>query len=132
MIYTFSHNDIQENAQQTKDRTANANPINKVCFIALLGQAEVSELIETMGTPEGYYQKDDITWASIGNIDYVFKSTNIDIQAQDIIKLNDNKGFSEVVEVYDDRKMFLIPIEGSSSFEEIPFNQVNCVYRRVS
>lgn len=56
----------------------------------------------------------------------------LDIQAQDLVKLKNDNDFLEVVEVCDDRETFLYVIDGTSSFEEVSFNQIESVYRKTN
>jgi len=71
----FSHNDTQEAAQQVRERRQGATSINKVAFVAAVGQQVFEELELKVGRVphDEFYQFNGGMFVSCGAIDYVFK-----------------------------------------------------------
>lgn len=70
--YVFSHNDIQESAQDYKDRTEESTPIDEDKFISLIGNSEYEELVSSFGCFGDTFKSEDCIYVSIQNIDYIF------------------------------------------------------------
>lgn len=70
--YVFSHNDINESAQDYKERTQESSPISNEEFIRLIGNTEYEELISSFGCFGDTFRSDDCIYVNIQNIDYIF------------------------------------------------------------
>ena len=125
MKYKFSHNDTQEQAQQVKDRTANAVIITKGTFVDILGQSETAELFDSIGTPQKCYQKDDMVWVSIGNIDYVFKSIDtsnkeVAIESEGSVLTPDIAiEFVPQIKIFDDSCVFIPNVDCGDGYKQL-------------
>ena len=74
----FSHNDAQESAKEVLLRTSVAKAITEQEFKAIVGVDSVLDLFDCLGEFQGFYYSIDsivgkCVYASIGNIDFVFK-----------------------------------------------------------
>lgn len=73
MDYQYSHTDIRESAQQYMDRIKESVPITKEEFLAMIGDDAITALQDSYGTPQGFHKTEKVVYASIQNIDYIFK-----------------------------------------------------------
>lgn len=100
----FSHNDTQENAQQTHDRRQGSTRISLEVFVVAVGPKTFEEFEAKLGRVEHneFYQFNGGMFVSCGAIDYIFKApaqliaTDIKCYA-DHIEIMDQSGIKHFI-----------------------------------
>lgn len=74
----FSHSEVEESAKELQERMSSRKRLSKDEFISVIGVPAIRELIQHKGEPQAYFCSTtsvigDCVYASIGNIDFVFR-----------------------------------------------------------